>query len=110
MNATDFTHDKLQGACPRIFRQLEQMVRSECAERRFEQLADVESLLHCLPLDSSEFALAQNRVRNARRYFRAREVGAARFELRFLLNSLRCWRVEQAGVEPRRRSRQSNLG
>jgi hypothetical protein len=45
-------------------------------------------LLKALPLDTTEFALAVNRLVNARRYLESGEHGAARFELRLLRRSL----------------------
>jgi hypothetical protein len=45
-------------------------------------------LLEALPLDSTEFGLAVNRLANARRYLEAGEDGAARYELRLLRRSL----------------------
>jgi hypothetical protein len=43
-----------------------------------------ELLLQTLPLASGPFAVAMNRLLNARRYLQSREIGAARFELRLL--------------------------
>jgi hypothetical protein len=45
-------------------------------------------LLECLPLDSTEFALAVKRLANARHYLQTGEFGAARYELRLLRGSL----------------------
>jgi hypothetical protein len=45
-------------------------------------------LLEALPLDSTEFSLAWNRLANARHYLESGERGAARFELRLLRRSL----------------------
>ena len=45
-------------------------------------------LLEAPPLTSAEFALAANRVANARRYVESAEYGAARYELRLLRRSL----------------------
>jgi hypothetical protein len=45
-------------------------------------------LLQALPLDTTEFALAVNRLANARHYLESGEYGAARFELRLLRRSL----------------------
>jgi hypothetical protein len=52
---------------------------------RFEWLR---LLLEALPLDTTEFGLAQNRLANARRYLGSGEFGAARYELRLLRRSL----------------------
>lgn len=53
------------------------------------ELLDALGMLSALPLSTSEFTLAVNRLRNARRYLAANEPGAARFELRLLLGSVR---------------------
>jgi hypothetical protein len=52
---------------------------------RLEQLR---LLLEALPLDTTEFALAVNRLANARHYLRSGEFGAAWYELRLLRRSL----------------------
>ena len=59
-----------------------------------EEFARARSALECLPLNTEEFATANNRLANARSYFRAGECGAARYELRLLLLSLNpyAWR------------------
>jgi hypothetical protein len=45
-------------------------------------------LLQALPLDTTEYGLAMNRLANARHYLESAEYGAARFELRLLRRSL----------------------
>ena len=52
---------------------------------RFERLY---LLLEVLPLDTTEFGLAVNRLANARHYLASGEYGAARYELRLLRRSL----------------------
>jgi hypothetical protein len=44
--------------------------------------------LEALPLDTAEFGLAVNRLKNAQDYIETGEHGAARFELRLLRQSL----------------------
>ena len=51
--------------------------------------ANVKRLLDALPLNTEEFGLAGNRLRNADRYLRSRERGAACYELKLLSRSLR---------------------
>jgi hypothetical protein len=51
----------------------------------FEQARQV---LEALPLATAEFSVARNRLANGRRYLQSGECGAARFELRLLLQSL----------------------
>ena len=51
---------------------------------------ELEELLESFPLPTAQFALAMNRLNNARNYFVAGEPGAARFELRLLLRGLLC--------------------
>jgi hypothetical protein len=45
-------------------------------------------LLEALPLDTTQFGLAVNRLANARHYLESGEIGAARYELRVLRRSL----------------------
>ena len=45
-------------------------------------------LLESLPLTTSEFSVAMNRLNNARRYLESDERGAARYELRLLIGGL----------------------
>jgi hypothetical protein len=52
---------------------------------RFERLR---LLLEALPLDTTDFGLAVNRLANARHYLESGECGAARYELRLLRRSL----------------------
>jgi hypothetical protein len=52
---------------------------------RFERLR---LLLEALPLETTEFGLAVNRLANARHYLNSGEFGAARYELRLLWRSL----------------------
>jgi hypothetical protein len=54
-----------------------------------DHLESVRSLLESLPLSTGEYGIAQNRLRNAERYLRSQEHGAARFELQMLAGSLR---------------------
>jgi hypothetical protein len=51
----------------------------------FEQ---IRLLLEALPLDTTEFGLALNRLANARHYLESGEYGAARYELHLLRRSL----------------------
>ena len=52
-------------------------------------LLEALAMLATLPLTTHEFGLATNRLHNARRYVTAQERGAACFELRLLLGSLK---------------------
>ena len=54
-----------------------------------DHLETVGSLLESLPLSTGDYGIAQNRLRNAERYLRSQEHGAARFELQLLAGSLR---------------------
>jgi hypothetical protein len=51
-------------------------------------LTEAALLLESLPLTTSEFALATNRLNNARRYLQSNERGAARYELWLLIGGL----------------------
>ena len=53
-----------------------------------DQLTVAAMLLESLPLSTSEFGLAMNRLNNARRYLKSNECGAARYELRLLIGGL----------------------
>lgn len=89
-----------------VARRLEAMVNGKSGDNPHEYLIRIESFLDSLPLATDEYGLAQNRIRNARRYYQAHEVGAARYELRLLMCSLRHRFADQVSVEPRRRLRQ----
>ena len=69
-----------------------------------ERLTDAAMLLESLPLTTSEFSVATNRLNNARRYLASNEHGAARYELRLLIGGLT---PKQNGRPPRRRIRRS---
>jgi hypothetical protein len=47
------------------------------------------AMLQALPLSTGEFGLALSRLKNAQRYYAAREPGAAHFELRLLCGALK---------------------
>ena len=89
-----------------VSRHLADLLSSNTVDKPHEILIRIESILHSLPLATDEYGLAQNRLRNARRYFQACEIGAARYELRLLMCSLRHRYADQVAVEPRRRLRQ----
>ena len=65
-----------------VSRRLEDLLSGKSGDSPYEDLIRIESFLDSLPLATDEYGLAQNRIRNARRYFQAREIGAARYELR----------------------------
>jgi len=52
------------------------------------ELEELRQLLETIPLSTSEYGMAGNRLRNAVRYLRSHEWGAAQWELRTLLNGL----------------------
>ena len=88
-----------------VSQRLEDLLNGNAGDNPHEDLSRIESVLDSLPLATDEYGLAQNRIRNARRYYQAREVGAARYELRLLMCSLRHKFADQVAVEPRRRLR-----
>jgi hypothetical protein len=55
----------------------------------YEQVLECRQLLECLPLSTGEFGLAVLRLQNAHRFLASDERGAAHFELRLLVGSLR---------------------
>src|SRR5262245_56592451 len=54
-------------------------------------LSEFSAVLESLPLSTSEFGLAHNRLQNAASYLAAFEAGAAHYELQLLETSLRLW-------------------
>ncbi len=64
--------------------------------------AKVRMLLNALPLDTEEFALAGNRLRNAARYLTSGERGAACYELKLLSRKLINNRHHQVDVRQHR--------
>ena len=57
-------------------------------EANLNDLADAARLLEALPMGSSEFAVASNRLSNARRYLDSGERGAAHYEIQLLMRSM----------------------
>ncbi len=53
-----------------------------------DAFAEVQLILGALPLNTDEFALAGNRLRNAGRYLKSGERGAACYELKLLSRNL----------------------
>jgi hypothetical protein len=69
------------------------------------ELSEIQGVLESLPLSTSEFGLAHNRLQNALKYLEAAEPGAARYELQLLETSLRLWSgALSEGLRPLRRS------
>jgi hypothetical protein len=70
------------------------------------------AMLAALPLSSSEFGIAGNRLNNARRYIYSAERGAARYELRLLERTLQSLADSQTNscIEPRQRKRSHARG
>jgi hypothetical protein len=100
-------HTIVPDAYHTVSQRLEDLVGTKAGDDPHENLIDIASFLDSLPLATDEYGLAQNRIRNARRYYQAREVSAARYELRLLMCSLRRRFVDQVAVEPRRWLRQT---
>ena len=88
-----------------LVRHLQQLIdRSLALTAGDDALLDAVALLNGLPLSTSEFAVAMNRLRNAHRYLTANEPGAARYELRLLMCSVR----PEADSQPIRRTLRSS--
>jgi hypothetical protein len=68
-----------------------------------DDFAAVRSMLEAMPLPTDQFGLACTRLENAQHYLRYTEPGAAWYELRLLVSSLR--NGEQLVGEPQRRLR-----
>ncbi len=92
-----------------VSRRLAILLSGNTANDQLEDLAHIKLCVDSLPLATNEDGLAQNRIRNARRYYQGREVGAARYELRLLMCSLRRTFADQVGAEPRRRLRRTRV-
>jgi hypothetical protein len=65
--------------------------------------AAARSMLEAMPLATDQFGLACTRLQNAQHYLRYTEPGAAWYELRLLVSSLKSG--EQQAREPQRRLR-----
>ena len=69
-------------------------------------LTEVQALLEALPLSSVEFCRVSNNLRNAERYMRSQEWGAASYELRMIAGAVRaCLLANGTGVSRPRRKR-----
>lgn len=58
-------------------------------QQALDALVKLEELLESLPLATAEYGSAKCRLRNAQRYLRANEIGAARYELRLFWSAVR---------------------
>ena len=67
-----------------------------------DAFAEVWMILDALPLDTDDFALAGNRLRNATRYLESGERGAACYELKLLSRNLTHNRHHRVAVRRRR--------
>lgn len=68
----------------------------------FDDLMEARHLLESLPLTTSDFAVAANRIRNSLRFLVSDEPGAALWEVRTLLSWLRRNLIPPL-IEPRRK-------
>lgn len=68
------------------------------------QLNEVQELLEALPLSSGDFSRVLNNLRNAQRYLRSRESGAASYELRLLAGAVRSCLLASGGSRRTRRT------
>lgn len=68
------------------------------------QLNEVQELLEALPLSSGDFSRVLNNLRNAERYLRSRESGAASYELRLLAGAVRSCLLANGGSRRTRRT------
>ena len=80
--------------------------RTTSVDDAIDELLDVLAMLNALPLSTSEFGLAVNRLKNAHRYLVSDERGAARYELRMLLGTLNA-RENERPVKRRFRRRKA---
>lgn len=93
------------GVVDSLFKCLKPLIdREKVAGVWKELLTEAALLLESLPLTTSEFSVATNRLNNARRYLESNERGAARYELGLLIGGLA---PKTNGRRPRRRVRQN---
>jgi sRNA-binding protein len=74
-----------QGVLGALRELVERMQRGELTD---DELDTLQEQLESLPLSADDFSAACQRLRSAQRYLRARERGAARWELNALLGDL----------------------
>ena len=98
--STQEVHQRAIGNLVRLIRKL------ESGDDPSDDFPEVYQLLESLPMATGEFGLANNRLKNAKRYLQSREPGGARWELAALLDSLRRQK-DAVSAEPRPRRRQS---
>ena len=67
-------------------------------------LCEVRELLEALPFSSGDFSRVANNLRNAERYLRSQEWGAASYELRLLAGAVRCCLLAHGGNRRTRRT------
>ena len=86
-----------------LVRSLRQLVGQETESRALTgELPEASALLESLPLSTTEFGVATNRLHSVFRYLESGECGAARYELRLLTRGLTS---KPAGRPLRRRIR-----
>ena len=86
-----------------LVRFLNQLVVRETDSHAFTgRLTEASALLESLPLSTTEFGVATNRLHSVFRYLESGECGAARYELRLLTRGLTS---EPSGSPVRRRIR-----
>ena len=82
-------HDIFQQSTRQVESLLAQLEQAAGSNRDYaDEIAELQRILETLPLSTGEFGVATNRVRNASRYLRSQERGAARYELKMLARSL----------------------
>ena len=87
--AQAFTLPLVDQCCRRMEFAVGALIEEAKAEATWtESYADANELLESVPLDSDEFEIARQRLRNALSYCGEGEFGAACFELRQLRNQL----------------------
>jgi hypothetical protein len=71
-----------------VQRCLRSVIASHVDDETVAEFQQAHLALECLPLATAEYALARNRLENARHYLWTGEPGAALYELRLLLRGL----------------------
>jgi len=91
MQRTDHVSVKGPDSIRRVLlKQLRSVVdKSPSKDYLLSVISDTQIMIESLPLASGEYGAVSNRLRNARRYLRSDEQGAATYELRLLMGDLR---------------------
>lgn len=91
------SYSQLDDICRQVERQFRKILANikNAAQLRYD-LIRLRNILECVPMGTVDFDLVMSRINNAQRYLESEEQGAARYEVRQLVRSLRS-RLNAAG-------------